>query len=188
MSIAAILFLALALAMDAFAVAVASGLRLRCTLGQTLRMSLTFGGFQAAMPVIGWFLGLSVHEYIESFDHWVAFGLLALVGVKMIHDALQNKEDEECADPTRGFTLLLLALATSIDALAVGISLAMIKVEVWQPAVIIGLVCFGLTALGLHLGKATVALGPKFAGRANLIGGLVLLGIGVKILIEHGVV
>lgn len=181
-----VLAIAVALAMDAFAVAVATGLRLRCSLAQTARMAGAFGLFQFAMPVLGWALGLSVRSYIEAFDHWVAFALLAFVGGKMLLEARKGGADE-CGDPTRGGTLVLLALATSIDALAVGMSLAVLKVQIWQPAAVIGLVCLGMTAAGMHLGRLVVREGSTLAAKANLLGGLVLIGIGVKILFEHGV-
>lgn len=187
MSIIELLALALALAMDAFAVAVASGVRLRCTMGQTLRMGLAFGLFQFAMPVLGWFLGLTVREYIEAFDHWVAFALLAFVGVRMLREGFGGKKEEEadCPDPTRGLTLLVLALATSIDALAVGMSLAVLSLDIWYPAAVIGLVCFGMTALGMHLGRAALRLGTGLSDKANILGGLMLIGIGLKIVFEH---
>ncbi|MDL2313459.1 manganese efflux pump MntP family protein [Desulfovibrio sp. OttesenSCG-928-C14] len=185
-----VLVIAVALAMDALAVAVSTGLKLRCTIGQTLRMAGAFGSFQFFMPLLGWFLGSTVKSYIEAFDHWIAFGLLAFVGVRMLREGL-GKEDgeEECLDPTRGLTLLMLALATSIDALAVGISIAVLQVDIWMPAVVIGVVCFILTIFGLHLGRVMVrpesSLGSTLGKKANVIGGLVLVGIGVKILIEH---
>lgn len=187
MSIVELLALSLALAMDAFAVALASGVRLRCTMGQTLRMALAFGFFQFAMPVVGWFLGVKVRVYIESFDHWVAFALLAFVGLRMLREAVSGQEQDEadCPDPTRGLTLFLLALATSIDALAVGLSLAVLSLEIWQPAAVIGLVCFAVTALGMHLGRAVVKITPGLSSKANFVGGLVLIGIGVKIVLEH---
>ena len=179
--------MAVALAMDAFAVAVATGLKLRCSLAQTLRMSLAFGGFQFAMPALGWVLGLTVRDYIESFDHWVAFALLAFVGARMIREGLAGGgEVEDCAlDPTRGLTLIMLALATSIDALAVGISMAVLAVEVWYPAAIVGLVCFGLTAVGMHVGRVVMREGSRLGDKANVIGGIVLIGIGVRIVVEH---
>lgn len=186
MNIIELLAMAVALALDALAVAVATGLSLRCTLGQTMRMSLAFGGFQFIMPVLGWLLGLSVRGYIESFDHWVAFALLALVGLNMIRGAFSGGQ-EECRDPTRGLTLLVLAVATSIDALAVGLSLAVLKVDIWYPAAVIGLVCFCITAMGMHLGKVVISASSTLASKANFIGGCVLIGIGVKILWEHGV-
>jgi putative Mn2+ efflux pump MntP len=186
LSLSAIFILALALSMDAFAVAVASGFRLACSLGQTLRMSFAFGFFQFIMPVAGWVLGLTVREFIEDYDHWAAFGLLAFVGLRMIFEGAFGKEkNADSSDPTKGLTLVLLALATSIDALAVGLSLSVLAMDIWQPAVIIGLVCFGLTACGMRLGRAMVKTSPRLAGRANLVGGLVLVGLGVKILLTH---
>jgi putative Mn2+ efflux pump MntP len=181
-----ILALAVALAMDAFAVAVATGLKLRCSFAQTARMAGAFGAFQFLMPVAGWFLGLTVRSYIEAFDHWVAFVLLAFVGGKMLYGAWKGGDDE-CADPTKGATLALLALATSIDALAVGISLAMLKADIWGPAAVIGLVCFCITAAGMRVGRIVAREGGGLAARANVLGGLVLMGIGFKILLEHGV-
>lgn len=178
--------IALALAMDAFAVALATGLKLRCSLVQTVRMAGAFGFFQFLMPVLGWALGLGVRSYIESFDHWVAFVLLAFVGGKMLWEVWKG-EGEACSDPTRGGTLLLLAIATSIDALAVGISIAVLKVDIWYPAVVIGLVCFCISAAGMQFGRLVVREGSRLAAWANIFGGLVLLGIGFKILYEHGV-
>lgn len=182
-----VLAIAVALAMDAFAVALATGLKLRCSLMQTVRMAGAFGFFQFLMPVIGWFLGHSVRSHIEAYDHWIAFVLLAFVGGKMLCEAWKGNDEEECFDPTKGATLILLAVATSIDALAVGISLAVIDVEIWYPAGIIGIVCFAITAMGMHLGRMVVREGSTLAAKANVLGGLVLIGIGIRILWEHGV-
>ncbi|HIU18089.1 MAG TPA: manganese efflux pump [Candidatus Avidesulfovibrio excrementigallinarum] len=193
MSAVAVLMLALALAMDAFAVSVGAGCALRRPdAGHYFRMSLAFGLFQFLMPVIGWALGLSVRSFIENWDHWVAFVLLAWIGGSMLREGLQHNPDDDgpCAppkkDPSRGTSLLLLAVATSIDALAVGLSFALIRVPIWMPSVVIGLVCAGLTALGLFLGQrlSRAALFGRYAGVA---GGVVLIGIGLKILWEHGV-
>lgn len=181
MGIVAILAIAVALAMDAFAVAVATGLRLRCSLVQTVRMAGAFGVFQFAMPVIGWALGLSVRSYIESFDHWVAFVLLAFVGGKMLYEAWKGGEDE-CSDPTRGGTLLLLALATSIDALAVGISLAALGGSIWTSAAFIAGITFLVCLIGSELGRG---FGKILGDWAQVAGGVVLVGIGLKIFIEH---
>lgn len=180
--------IALALAMDAFAVSVSSSASLRkVDMGHYFRMALAFGLFQFAMPVIGWLLGLSVRDYIEAWDHWIAFGLLSFVGLNMLREAMGNREEEgPKGDPSRGVTLILLAVATSIDALAVGLSFSMIGVSVWEPAVIIGLVCAGLTALGVKLGSA-LGRSEILGGRAAVLGAVVLIGIGVKILYEHGV-
>ena len=134
------------------------------------------------MPILGWLAGLSVREYIEAYDHWVAFGLLGFIGGKMIFESREMKPDKKQGDPTRGWTLVGLSVATSIDALAVGLSMAMLGVSVWVPSVIIGVVAGVMSALGMHLGRR---LGQVFGQRMELVGGLVLVGIGVKILVEH---
>ncbi len=180
--------IAVALAMDAFAVALATGICLgRARTAQTLRMAAAFGLFQAAMPVLGWLLGLTVREHIEAYDHWTAFALLALVGGKMIWEALAGGEDDAACrpkDPTQGLQLLVLALATSIDALAVGLSFAVLGQNIWLPALVIGVVCFALTALGVRIG-CLVGRAAAISRYAELVGGVVLVGIGLKILAEH---
>lgn len=194
MTLTAIFLLAVALAMDAFAVSIATGIQLRMvTVSHTLRMSAAFGGFQFLMPVLGWFAGIEAQRYIESFDHWAAFALLAFVGCKMLKEAWENKDetDNACAppDPTRASSLLLLGIATSLDALAVGLSMALLDISVWAPALVIGVVCFCFTALGMQIGRFACRL-PALAGlgsKANALGGIVLLGIGLSILYEHGV-
>ena len=189
--------MAVALAMDAFAVALSTGVRLQIVgAAQTFRMAGAFGLFQFIMPVAGWFLGTGAQKYIEAYDHWIAFVLLAFVGGKMLKEAWDNrgKEAEECnwSDPTRGHTLLMLGIATSLDALAVGLSMALLRVDVWLPACVIGAVCFAITAIGMHLGRALCmvqsfsAIG-NLGNKANALGGLVLLAIGAGILKEHGV-
>jgi manganese efflux pump family protein len=176
--------LAVGLSMDAFAVAIGVGLTLEgASRRQTLRLALHFGLFQAFMPIIGWLAGLTVARWIAPFDHWVAFGLLAAIGGKMIYESFRHEEpDEKRPDPTRGGSLVLLSVATSIDALAVGLSLALIDVEIWYPALVIGLVAGALTALGMWLGDK---LGDLFGKRMETLGGLVLVAIGVKILVDH---
>lgn len=180
--------IAVALAMDAFAVALATGICLgRVRAAQTLRMALTFGLFQGLMPVAGWLLGLTVRERIETYDHWTAFALLALVGGKMVWEGLTTSADDpgcESKDPTRGGRLLLLALATSIDALAVGLSFAMLGEPIALPALVIGVVCFALTALGVKIGCLARRV-SALRRYAELLGGLALIGIGLKILAEH---
>jgi putative Mn2+ efflux pump MntP len=179
-----LLGIALALAMDAFAVALGAGLALERLTGRHLfRLGFHFGLFQALMPVVGWLAGLTVRHWIEAYDHWLAFGLLAFVGGKMLHEALhEGGEEGEPTDPTRGMSLVLLSLATSIDALAVGLTLAMLQVSIWLPAVVIGLVAGALTVAGMLLGRR---VGAAWGPRVEIAGGLVLLGIGVKILLEH---
>lgn len=189
MGIIEILLLSTALAMDAFAVSVAMAIKLRhVDKGQAFRLASHFGFFQFMMPVIGWALGLSIKSWIENWDHWVAFVLLAFIGLNMIKESFSKGEDEEkkTGDPTRGASLYLLSIATSIDALAVGLSFSILGVSVWFPALCIGIICAFLTLVGLYLGK-TLAKAKLVGKYAELAGGLVLLGIGVKILIEHGV-
>jgi putative Mn2+ efflux pump MntP len=178
--------------MDAFAVAVAAGVRLRRPhMLQVGRMAGAFGFFQFFMPVLGWLLGRSVQQYIEQYDHWLAFGLLACVGAHMLWETwkTRNKPDacrEPGPDPTKIGPLLLLGIATSIDALAVGLSIAVLQHDIWLPACIIGLVCFCMTALGMQCGSWICRLG-RLDRNANVLGGGILIGIGVLILHEHGV-
>jgi manganese efflux pump family protein len=185
MSLIFILGLAIALAMDCFAVTLGMACGSRGLDGkQALRMGLAFGGFQAAMPVIGWFAGDRALALIRGFDHWIAFALLALIGGRMIRESLQMSDEEKACRPdqTRGSRLLVLALATSIDALAVGLSLGVVGAGVFLPAVVIGATSFVMTLAGAGIGPA---LGRVFGKRAELAGGLILIAIGAKILIEH---
>jgi putative Mn2+ efflux pump MntP len=188
MPILNILAIALALAMDAFAVAIATGVRLkRVSFRQFFRLAWHFGLFQALMPVLGWTAGLTVRDAIERYDHWIAFVLLAYVGGNMIREAFKLEKDaREQKDPTRGLTLVMLSVATSIDALAVGFSISMLKLAIWTPALVIGLVAGALTVVGLYLGK-TVGAAERLSPVAELAGGVVLLVIGINILREHGV-
>jgi len=188
MDILTILLIALALAVDAFAVALAAGVSLCMVSGrQIFRLSFHFGLFQAMMNVIGWAVGLTVRQLLESVDHWLAFGLLALVALKMIKDALFGREeDTEKIDPTRGYTLVMLSVATSIDSLAVGLSFSVLNVSIWLPAAVIGVVATLLTILGLKLG-CLLGSASRIGSRAEIAGGLVLLGIGFNILHQHGV-
>lgn len=177
--------IAVALAMDAFAVAIATGVALNSVSPrQTFRLAWHFGLFQALMPIIGWYLGASVRSYIEAYDHWIAFGLLGYIGYKMIKEAF-DEEDASQGDPTRGMTLIILSIATSIDALAVGLSLSMLGISVWWPSLVIGIVALAFTTLGLRIGK-TAAQARSLGKYAELLGGSVLIGIGLKILWEHG--
>lgn len=178
--------IAVALAMDAFAVAIATGVRLKyVSPRQFFRLAWHFGLFQAMMPIIGWAAGLTVRESIARFDHWIAFGLLAFVGVNMIREAFKLEEDaRRKRDPTRGLTLVMLSVATSIDALAVGLTISMLQVAIWLPALVIGLVAGAFTVLGLQLGKA-VGSAERLSPVAEVLGGVVLIGIGLNLLYEH---
>lgn len=192
MDIGTLLVMAVALAMDAFAVSVANGLVLAgAGRSKAVRMAGSFGLFQAAMPLLGYAAAVAFAETIRAVDHWVAFGLLAFVGGKMLWEVWHG-EEEDHADPTSLKTLLILSVATSIDALAVGVSLAMMPKTgvlalaggVWICVGAIGVITFGLCLLGIFLGcKAGCLLGK----RAEIAGGIVLIGIGLKILLEHTV-
>ena len=187
MSTLYLLFISIGLAMDAFAVSISTGAILPEISGRHLfRFSFHFGLFQFLMPIIGWFVGQTMVDFVKDYDHWIAFGLLSGIGLKMILDTCRNdeKEKKKTPDPTRGITLVLLSIATSIDALAVGISIACIspEISILRSAVIIGLVCALFSILGLKLGKK---IGETIGKRAELLGGIVLIIIGIKILIEH---
>jgi putative Mn2+ efflux pump MntP len=175
----------MALAMDAFAVSIGLGLSLRpATGGQTFRLAFSFGLFQFLMPVLGWAAGARLIQHIARFDHWVAFLLLVAVGGKMIFESLMPEKNPQDRgnDPTRGLSLLVLSIATSLDALAVGLSLAALRVAIVFPAVVIGVVAFIMTVLGMKIGPA---LGKVIGRRAGLLGGAVLILIGIRILAEH---
>lgn len=188
MGIGELFLLAVGLSMDAFAVSVCKGLAMKkATLKAEATCGLWFGGFQMLMPVTGFFLGSLFAEAIEAFDHWVAFGLLVIIGINMLKEALE-KEDESGDDPEKGAdlsvkTMFLMAVATSIDALAVGISLAMVgSVNIWLAAAFIGICTCLLSALGVKIGNV---FGSRYEKKAELAGGVILILLGVKILLEH---
>ena len=181
MGIGELLLIACSLAMDAFAVSVCRGLAMKkITVSGACTAGLWFGAFQALMPLIGWFLGAQFIDYIEAFDHWIAFGLLLLIGGNMIFDAI--REGEQCDIP-RG--MLLPALATSIDALAMGVAFSMIaqdSLNIWCAVLAIGLVTFMLCVAGVLIGSY---FGTRFLRGAKISGGVVLILIGVKIVLDH---
>ncbi len=183
MDTATLIGLALALAMDAFAVALGTGTVLARLTGRHLfRLGFHFGLFQALMPVIGWLAGQTVIQWIAAWDHWIAFGLLGLIGSRMIYEACADGEKPGDRDPTRGLSLVMLSIATSIDALAVGFSLSVIGVSIWLPALVIGLVAGALTVVGMLMGDR---IGSRWGSRVEILGGLVLIAIGIKVLAEH---
>ncbi len=178
-----VILIALGLAMDCFAVSLGIGTSGRAnSLRSIFRIAFHFGLFQALMPVIGWFAGSRIANLIGGFDHWVAFALLAFVGIRMIRSGLSKDGTQSGGDPSRGRTLIMLSIATSIDALAIGLSLALLKVGILMPVVIIGLVSASLSVLGLRIGTR---LGKTFGKGMEVLGGLVLIGIGLRILIVH---
>lgn len=183
MSVATTVLIAIGLAMDAFAVSIASGLVIeRLTIRHVFRMAFHFGLFQALMPILGWWAGSTVAPYIEAWDHWLALILLGFIGGKMVLESRGDGERLDSSDPTRGWSLVTLSVATSIDALAVGLSLAMLRVQVWFPALIIGVVAAAASAWGIVFGSR---IGRRWGRRAELIGGLVLIGIGIRIVVSH---
>ena len=178
-----ILLIAVGLAMDAFAVSLASGISLKKSyVLWACIIALFFGGFQALMPVLGWFGGNLFRNYIEKFDHWIAFGLLVIIGIRMIYEAFVSHPEKKLIRPTNLLVLLGLAIATSIDALAVGLSFSLLDTQIFLPALLIGVVTFIISFYGVMLGKS---LGVKWGERAHVFGGIVLILIGIKILFEH---
>lgn len=185
MSFITILGIALALAMDAFAVALGlSAARTGLSWFQSLRLAIFFGLFQFGMPLLGWAAGRTILSLIEAVDHWVAAGLLFLVAGRMVYESLQSHAPEasSSSDPTRSLSLIVLSVATSIDALAVGLSLALLQVPILYPALVIGLVALVMTLLGTRIGPVLGRLAGK---RAGLVGAAVLCIIAIKILIDH---
>lgn len=178
-----IIALAVGLAMDAFAVSIVTGsvykeLRIK----HALRMALFFGGFQALMPLIGSLAGLGLRQYIAAYDHWIAFGLLALVGGKMVYESFKIESAEKNLDPSNLLILLTLSVATSIDALAVGFTLSLLTTSLAVAVTIIGITTFGLSYAGVAIGKR---FGHFFESKIEIAGGIILIAIGLKIVVEH---
>ncbi len=185
MKIFLVLPIAWALAMDAFAVSVGLSVhRKGLSRNQVFRLASSFGLFQFLMPLLGWLAGQTIIDSIKTIDHWVAFGLLAVIGAKMIYESFKSetKISNQDKDPTKGFVLLILSVATSIDALAVGLSFAALDLPVLVPSLIIGVVAFIMTVVGTKIGPL---FGRLVGKRAELFGGCVLILIGIKILIDH---
>ena len=182
MGLIELFLIAVGLSMDAFAVSVCKGLAMpKCTFKKAAIVGLWFGGFQALMPAIGYILGAQFQEAIASIDHWIAFVLLALIGGNMIHEALDN--DEEEADASLDVkTMFLLAVATSIDALAIGITFAFLKVNIIPAVCFIGIVTFIISFAGVKIGNV---FGARYKNKAELVGGVILILLGLKILLEH---
>jgi putative Mn2+ efflux pump MntP len=175
--------IAIGLAMDAFAVSISSGVALkRMHIRRALLIACFLGGFQALMPFVGWSTGSWIKTYIAAFDHWIAFLLLLTVGAKMIYESRKNDGDRAGLDPTKIYVLFVLAFATSIDALAVGFSLSFLDIAIVVPVLIIGIVTFVMCFVGTYLGTVS---GPVFGRKIETVGGLILIGIGFKIVIEH---
>lgn len=194
-----LLFLAIGLSMDAFAVSICKGLSLnKITFGKALIVGLWFGIFQGLMPIIGYYLGQSFISYITKVDHWIAFGLLALIGCNMIREAVEKRrelksgahqceaEQKKEANPLAFKTMFVMAVATSIDALAVGLSMAMAENEggfnIWESASVIAVVTCVLSMVGVKVGAV---FGHKYEDKAEFVGGVILIAIGIRVLVEH---
>ena len=185
MGFAELLLLAVGLSMDAFAVSICKGLSMKkATLGAGAICGAWFGGFQALMPLVGFFLGTLFAGVIEAFDHWVAFGLLVIIGINMFKEAFSKDCDcEDCNADLSVKTMFIMAVATSIDALAVGISLAMAgNVNIWAAVALIGAITFVMCAIGVKIGNV---FGSRFEKKAQIAGGVILVLLGCKILLEH---
>lgn len=183
MSIISLLFIAIGLAMDAFAVSITSGITIkRLRLHQALIIAAFFGTFQAIMPILGWLGGIGIASHIRTFDHWLAFGLLSIIGIKMIYEAFKLDDTDNEKDPLNIYILFIMSIATSIDALAVGLSFALLDVMVVTPAIVIGIITFFLSLAGVYIGEH---FGHLFEKKMEILGGVILIGIGLKILIQH---
>ncbi|OOM11365.1 manganese efflux pump MntP family protein [Clostridium saccharobutylicum] len=184
MSILSLILTAIGLSMDAFAVSLTTGFKIskddRSKIA--LKAGMYFGGFQALMPLIGWILGVKFTKYIQSVDHWIAFVLLTIIGGKMIFDGLKGEEDNEFEDIHSNKKFLLLAIATSIDALAVGVTFAFLGINIIKSITIIGVVTFILSIIAVYIGKI---LGNKLTNKSSIVGGAILIFIGLEILVEH---
>ena len=184
MSVVSIFLIGIGLSMDAFAVALTVGMNTKKSdkLKVALKSAFYFGGFQALMPFLGWALGIKFSDYIQKIDHWIAFGLLVVVGGKMIIEAIRcdgdNEEEKECCNKR----FVILAIATSIDALAVGVSFAFLNVNILSSILVIGITTFILSLIAVYIGDV---LGKLFRTKAEILGGVILVIIGVKILTEH---
>jgi putative Mn2+ efflux pump MntP len=183
MELLASIFVGIGLAMDAFTVSLGIGTARQANNRRAkFRLAFHFGLFQMGMTIVGWFAGNTIAELIQAFDHWVAMALLAYVGGNMIRSGINPDMESYVSDPSKGKLLVILSVATSIDALAVGLSMAMLNTPWLVPASIIGIVTWGLSSFGLLAGDK---LGQKFGKRMEILGGLILLGIGIRVLVTH---
>jgi manganese efflux pump family protein len=187
------ILIAFGLAMDAFAVSITSGAIIKNLkpgsptkkgeiFDNALKIAIFFGMFQMGMPLIGWFVGCYLDRFISSFDHWIAFGLLSLIGAKMICEATKKESEKKEINPLNLYILLLLSVATSIDALAVGLSFAFLRISIITPIIIIGVITFSLSFIGVFAGNKA---GHFFENKIEILGGVILIAIGLKILIQH---
>ncbi len=175
--------IAIGLSFDTFAVSVSTGLILKkIKFQQALKVAFVLAFLQSLMPLMGWFAGKQISQYIGNFDHWIAFVLLSILGIKMIIESYKSEENDKNFNPLKFIVLLGIGIATSIDALVVGISFAFLQTNIWNAILIIGVVTFLVAMLGMLFGKK---IGSKFGKRIEIMGGLILISIGLKILLDH---
>ena len=183
MGILEILLIAIGVSMDAFAVSICKGLSVsKLRSRHVFTVSMWFGGFQALMPVIGYFVGVSFADYVKTYDHWISFVLLAVIGANMIKESFEKEEDNDSNSDFSFRKMLVLAIATSIDALAIGVSFAFLQVNIWVAVLIIGATTAAFSGIGIIIGNQ---FGARYKSKAEFVGGLILIAIGLKILIEH---
>lgn len=183
MGVIALLFLAVGLSMDTFAVSLTAGVAMKpFRFYNALRVAVWMAVFQGGMPLLGWLLGREFISLIEDFDHWIAFGLLVFLGVKMVFEALRPGDEVHCFSPTKTLTLVQLGVATSIDALAIGVSFGLMRINMVMAVSIIAAVTFVFSLAGCYIGKF---FGTGWKRSSSAIGGLILIGLGIKIVIEH---
>ena len=183
MDLITILLIAVGLSFDTFAVSVSSGLTIpHIRFLQAVKIAFTLAFFQSLMPLIGWILGNQVSGLIANYDHWVAFGLLSVLGLKMAYESLKKDKENSSFNPLKPLVLLGMAVATSIDALVVGVSFALIDINIYWSIFVIGVVTFLVSMVGMLFGKK---VGGKLGQQMEIIGGVILIGIGIKILLEH---
>lgn len=182
MPLSSIIYIAFALSLDAMAVSAAIGAgNHRMSHQKALQIALFFGFFQFFMPLVGWTIGIGLEKIISQFGHWIAFAVLAILGAKMIVEALKTTDEKKCIIHTTK-TLFLLSVATSIDALVVGVTFALLPVDIWLAVIIIGIITFFLSLFSIYIGKKS---GEQWGKKAEIIGGLILIGIGIKIVLTH---
>ncbi len=186
MEIIEIFILSFALSIDTASVALGVSLQQSCSLKQTMRMSCAFAFFHGIMLIIGWTLGTQAHDLIDSYAHWIAFAVFAYLGGKMLFESTQDS-DELTSDPTKGYTLFMLSIVTSIDALGIGISFSALEMSIEVPVLIIVIVCFSLTALVMLFGRVVLRESTYLSVYANKLGGILLILLGLDVLYEHNV-
>lgn len=185
MELVTIILIAVGLAMDCFAVSITTGINVRKhRVRRAVIIALCFGFFQGLMPILGWLAGLGLKDFITGVDHWIAFGLLAFIGSKMIYESMKLKKEKDDRNAFNGYLVLILSIATSIDALAVGLSFAFLNVSIIVPVLVIAGIAAALSFTGFFVGQK---LGHFFENRIEVLGGVILIGIGLKILIEHSI-